>query len=92
MHSVHLIPQFLSDQSRLSRPNKPKNKVRQCYGPNQLADRDSIGQIICRKFNNPFGCNFSHLCNMLVNGQACGKYHSSVQHDSFQCQVQQPYQ
>ena len=79
MHSVHLIPQLKLDQSRLSRPNRPKNKIGQGYSPNQVADRGSNGQIICRKFNNPFGCNlkfcnFSHSCNRLVNGQACSKY------------------
>ena len=55
MHSVHLIPQLKLDQSRLSRPDRPKNKVGQGDSPNQVADRDSNGQIICHTFNNPFG-------------------------------------
>ena len=43
------------------------------------------GRVICKRYNGQYGCqlvacNYVHVCNRKVGGQACGLPHPSVQH------------
>ena len=51
------------------------------------ADCTADGRVICRMFNGTngctlFNCKFSHVCNLKLNGKACGQNHPSYKHGS----------